>query len=56
MIELLTWMVLPVLAVHIGLDLFDKHWHGIRLHDKVSILAYAVLAVHFGLDIMEAVR
>ena len=48
-----SYAALPVLAVHIVLDLFDKHRHGIRLHDKVSILAYAVLALHFALDLKE---
>ena len=48
-----TYVALPVLALHIVLDLFDKHRHGIRLHDKVSILAYGVLALHFALDFGE---
>jgi len=54
--ELLTWAVLPVLAFHIVLDLFDKHQHGSGFHDNVSILAYVVLALHFGLDIVGVMR
>lgn len=56
MMEFLTWVALPVLAVHIGLDLFDKHRHGIRVHDAVGVVSYLVLALHFGLDIMEVIR
>ncbi len=48
-----SYVALPVLALHIGLDIFDKHRHGIRIHDAVSVLAYAVLAVHFALDFIE---
>jgi hypothetical protein len=56
MTDLLTWLVLPVLAAHIVLDIVDKHRHGFHWHDKVSLVAYVVLAIHFGLDIMEATR
>jgi len=45
-----SYIALPVLALHIGLDIFDKHRHGIRIHDAVSVFAYAVLALHFALD------
>jgi len=49
-LSIASYVALPVLAVHIVLDLFDKHRHGIELHDKVSVLAYGVLALHFLLD------
>lgn len=52
----MTALPLAVLALHIGLDLFDKHRHGIRIHDGVSILCYVVLAVHFTLDVVGGVR
>lgn len=55
MIEFLTYLAVPVILLHVVLDLFDRHRHGIRIHDWVSVVAYAVLALHFGLDIMEVV-
>lgn len=55
MIEFLTFLAVPVVLVHVALDLFDRHRHGIRIHDWVSVVAYAVLALHFGLDIVGVV-
>ncbi len=48
-----SYVALPVLALHIGLDIFDKHRHGIRVHDAVSVLAYVVLTIHFGIDLVR---
>lgn len=45
-----SYAAIPVLALHIVFDIFDKHRHGIRVHDAVGVLAYAVLALHFALD------
>ena len=56
MIEFLTWVALPVFVLHIALDLFDKHRHGLRWHDRLGAASTIVLLVHFGLDIMEVLR
>lgn len=56
MIEFLTWLALPVLVVHIALDVLDWHRHGQRFHDWLGATASIVLLVHFGLDIMEVMR
>ena len=55
-IEFLTWLALPVLVVHIALDVLDWHRHGQRFHDWLGATASIVLLVHFGLDIMEVMR
>lgn len=48
-----SYIALPVLALHIGLDIFDKHCHGIRIHDAVGVICYGVLALHFALDFLQ---
>jgi len=50
-LEVGPYIVLPVLALHMVLDLYDKHRHGIKIHDAVGVLTYAVLALHFAFDL-----
>lgn len=51
LIDLLPYLALPVAGIHIFLDLFDKHRHGIRLHDWVGFASYAAFALHFAYDL-----
>lgn len=50
LIEGLPYVAIPVLVAHIVLDFYDKHRHGVKLHDWVSVAAYGALAVHFGFE------
>lgn len=51
-IEYSVFFAMPVLALHLFLDLFDKHRHGIKAHDFIGVATYLVLAVHIGFDIL----
>ena len=55
LIQYSVFLAMPVLALHLGLDLFDKHRHGIKIHDFIGIVTYLVLAVHIGFDILGMV-
>lgn len=52
LIEYSVFFAVPVLALHISLDMFDKHRHGIKVHDWVGALTFVVLVVHLGFDIL----
>ena len=52
LIEYSVFFAVPVLAAHMFLDLFDKHRHGIKIHDWVGVVTYCVLAIHIGFDVL----
>jgi hypothetical protein len=54
-IQYSVFFAMPILFVHLALDLFDKHRHGIKVHDFIGIVTYLVLAVHIGFDILGLV-
>ena len=55
LIEYSVFFAMPVLALHLGLDLFDKHRHGLKVHDFIGVVTYAVLTLHIGFDILGMV-
>lgn len=55
LIEYSVFIVAPVAAAHIALDIFDKHRHGIRIHDWIGGLSAVLLVAHVGLDILGLV-
>jgi len=52
LIQYSVFFAMPVLALHLFLDLFDKHRHGIKVHDFIGIVTYFVLAIHIGFDVI----
>ena len=47
----LALLPIVVLALHIALDIADRHRHGYGIHDWLGVVCYVVLAIHFGFDL-----